>query len=153
MFIDTSALKESGLGKIIMFYTKKNKRVTPEIKRAADMLLANWSRPIMKRSASYRDRTLTFADTDAQPGRKTIKLSQIMEQARRDEEGQKIRNAVRIPQRSMAAYTIVPRSNIAVNGPGAAQAHLEIERRRAAEQRLRRVQRKVDLNKQRTSRM
>lgn len=153
MFIDTNALKESGLGRIVLFYTKKNKRVSPAIKNQADNLIAAWSRPILKRSASYRDRTLAVADIDAVPTKKTVKLSQVLAQGRLEDEGRVRRNAVRIPERSMAAFDVVPRSNISTSGPGSQQALLDIERRRTAEARLRRVQRKVDMNKQRASRM
>lgn len=153
MFIDTSALKESGLGKIVLFYTKKNKRVSPAIKAAADRLIAAWSRPILKRSASYRDKTLVIAnDTSVLPGQRTkpIKLSTIMEQAKKEENG-RTRNAVRIPQKAMYDYTVVPRSQLSgTSGPNTA---MDVEKRRAAEARLRRVQRKVDANKQRVSRM
>lgn len=153
MFIDTNALKESGLGKIVLFYTKKNKRVSPAIKNQADNLIAAWSRPILKRSASYRDRTLALADIDAGTGKKAVKLSQILAQGRLEEQGRARRNAVRIPERSMPAFDVVPRSSLSTSGPGSQQALLDVERRRVAEARLRRVQRKVDLNKQRASKM
>lgn len=150
MFIDTNALKESGLGKIVLFYTKKNKRVSPAIKNQADNLVAAWSRPILKRSASYRDRALAVADVDPSNTRKAIKLSQILAKGRAEEVGRIRRNAVRIPGREMAAFNVVPRN---MPGSGSQQAHLDIERRRAAEVRLRRVQRKVDLNKKHVSKM
>jgi transcription factor SPN1 len=153
MFIDTNALKESGLGKIVLFYTKKNKRVSPAIKNQADNLVAAWSRPILKRSASYRDRTLAIADVDSNTTRKAVKLSQILAQGRAEEAGRIRRNAVRIPGREMAAFNVVPRSNVGMSGSGSQQAHFDIERRRAAEVRLRRVQRRVDLNKKHASRM
>lgn len=158
MFIDTSALKESGLGKIVLFYTKKNKRVSSTIKSAADRLIAAWSRPILKRSAFYRDRSLVLssANTSMLPGQKVkpIKLSTIMEQAKREENG-KVRNAVRIPQKAMYDYTVVPRSNVNMNAGGivGANSAMDAEKRRVAEARLRRVQRKVDANKQRVARM
>lgn len=155
MFIDTSALKESGLGKIVLFYTKKNKRVSPSIKSAADRLIAAWSRPILKRSASYRDRSLVLAasSTSVLPGQKIkpIKLSTIMEQAKREENG-KVRNAVRIPQKAMYDYTVVPRSTVNTGNTGPNNA-IDAEKRRAADARLRRVQRKVESNKQRVARM
>lgn len=153
MFIDTNALKESGLGRIVLFYTKKNKRVSPAIKNQADNLVAAWSRPILKRSASYRDRTLAVADIDPTSARKAVKLSQILAKGRAEEVGRVRRNAVRIPGREMAAFNVVPRSNVGMSGLGSQQAHLDVERRRAAEARLRRVQRKVDLNKKHASRM
>ena len=161
MFIDTSALKESGLGKIVLFYTKKNKRVSPAIKNQADNLIAAWSRPILKRSASYRDRTLTVADIQSQDiasksqgsKRSNMKLSAILAEGRAEDAGKPRRNAVRIPERNMAAFTVVPRSNVQTGGTAGQQAALDLERRKAAQDRLRRVQRKLDINRQRVSRM
>ncbi|KAF8322619.1 hypothetical protein DL93DRAFT_2071491 [Clavulina sp. PMI_390] len=153
MFIDANALKESGLGRIMLFYTKKNKRVTPAIKNQATNLVQTWSRPILKRSASYRDRTLVTADVDPASGKKPIKLSQILAQGRIEDAGRVRRNAVRIPQRAMPAFEIVPKSNVGTSGTNSQQTLIEAERRRAQEARLRQVQRKVALNKQRMSRM
>lgn len=162
MFIDTSALKESGLGKIVLFYTKKNKRVSPAIKNQADNLIAAWSRPILKRSASYRDRTLTVAEVQSQDAsggnsqgskRSNIKLSAILAEGRAEDANKPRRNAVRIPEKNMAAFTVVPRSNVQTGGAAGQQAALDLERRRVAQERLRRVQRKLDVNKQRVSRM
>ncbi|GAA5872369.1 hypothetical protein JCM3774_004502 [Rhodotorula dairenensis] len=53
--IELSALKSSGLGKIVYFYTKC-KRVDPQIKRVADQLVADWMRPILRRSGAFIDR-------------------------------------------------------------------------------------------------
>jgi transcription factor SPN1 len=52
MYIDTAALKVSHLGPVVLFYTKC-KRVTSAIQRQAVSLVSTWSRPIIKRSASY----------------------------------------------------------------------------------------------------
>ena len=56
-FIDTNVLKESCLGRVVLFYTKC-RRFTPDIGRQADHLVSVWSRPIIKRSASHRDRII-----------------------------------------------------------------------------------------------
>jgi hypothetical protein len=64
MDIETHALKSSQLGKVILFYTK-SKRSTTHIKRQADRLLAAWSRPIIKRSSSFRTKlvpTVSLSD-------------------------------------------------------------------------------------------
>ena len=55
MDLDTQTLKECRLGPIVLFYTK-TKRVTPAINRSADSLVQAWSRPIIKRPASFRNR-------------------------------------------------------------------------------------------------
>ncbi|BGP21073.1 hypothetical protein JCM10213_007591 [Rhodosporidiobolus nylandii] len=56
--IETSALKSSGLGKIVYFYTKC-KRVDPSISRLANQLVSDWMRPILRRSKAFVDRDLS----------------------------------------------------------------------------------------------
>ncbi|GAA5977507.1 hypothetical protein JCM11641_000984 [Rhodosporidiobolus odoratus] len=56
--IETSALKSSGLGKIVYFYTRC-KRVDPSIARVAEQLVADWMRPILRRSKAFVDRDHT----------------------------------------------------------------------------------------------
>lgn len=48
-------LRESGVGKIVYFYTKCP-RVEPTMKRKADQLVAKWSRLVIKRSENYKER-------------------------------------------------------------------------------------------------
>lgn len=61
--IDKESLISSQLGKVVLFYTKSKK---PElgIKRTAERLIQEWTRPIMKRSDDYRKRDLISADFD-----------------------------------------------------------------------------------------
>ena len=61
--IDKESLISSGLGKVVLFYTKSKK---PElgIRRAAERLLGEWTRPILKRSDDYRKRVLASAEYD-----------------------------------------------------------------------------------------
>jgi transcription factor SPN1 len=53
--IKTMHLRESGLGKVVLFY-QKSKRPQLAIKRTADKLIGDWTRPIMGRSDNYRDK-------------------------------------------------------------------------------------------------
>ncbi|RMJ23446.1 hypothetical protein PHISP_05672, partial [Aspergillus sp. HF37] len=53
--INKETLVASGIGKVIVFYTKV-KRVEPGIKRMAERLLAEWTRPILQRSDDYSKR-------------------------------------------------------------------------------------------------
>ena len=62
MDLDTQTLKECRLGPIVLFYTK-TKRVTPTINRQADGLVQSWSRPIIKRPASFRNRLVETQDS------------------------------------------------------------------------------------------
>ena len=48
-------LRESGVGKIVYFYSK-SPRIEPAMKRKADQLVAKWSRMVIKRSENYKER-------------------------------------------------------------------------------------------------
>lgn len=55
--IEKEALLSSGIGKVVLFYTK-TKRAQPEIKRMAERLMGEWSRPIIKRTDDYKKRQI-----------------------------------------------------------------------------------------------
>jgi len=63
--IEKEALLSSGIGKVVLYYTKSKK---PEIgiKRTAERLLGEWSRPILKRSDDYKKRKVVTKDFDHQ---------------------------------------------------------------------------------------
>jgi hypothetical protein len=63
--IEKEALLSSGIGKVVLYYTKSRK---PEIgiKRTAERLLGEWSRPILKRSDDYKKRKVQTAEFDHQ---------------------------------------------------------------------------------------
>lgn len=48
-------LRESGVGKIVYFYTK-SPRIEQAMKRKADQLVGKWSRLVIKRSENYKER-------------------------------------------------------------------------------------------------
>lgn len=54
-------LRESGVGKIVYFYTK-SPRIEQHIKRKADQLVAKWSRLVIKRSENYKERRHTVQE-------------------------------------------------------------------------------------------
>lgn len=142
-FIDSAVLKESGLGRVVLFYTKC-KRVTPDITRIANDLVSIWSRPIIKRSASYRDRIVPVAqdmDVDMRAGER---LNAILARAKEAEKGRVKRNAVMIPQRELGTYTVAPKMNGGV-GRGSISVDVDIERRRKNAERLRSLTRKVSM--------
>ena len=142
-FIDTSVLKESKLGPVILFYTKC-KRVTPDIQRAANDLVSIWSRPIIKRSASYRDRVIPVAQLDAEggTGRGGERLNAILARAREDDKNRVRKNAVMIPQRELGSYTVAPRSNAGM-ARNNAPVELDIQRRKQNAERLKSLTRKL----------
>ncbi|KAG4422331.1 hypothetical protein IFR04_004483 [Cadophora malorum] len=63
--IEKEALLSSGIGKVVLYYTKSKK---PEIgiKRIAERLLGEWSRPILKRSDDYKKRKVVTREFDHQ---------------------------------------------------------------------------------------
>lgn len=61
--IEKESLRMSGIGKIILFYTK-SKRPEIGIKRMAERLLGEWSRPILNRTHDYKKRFVETRDYD-----------------------------------------------------------------------------------------
>ncbi|KAG6862531.1 hypothetical protein C0995_000079 [Termitomyces sp. Mi166 len=141
-FIDSAVLKESGLGKVVLFYTKC-KRATPDIAKVAKELVSTWSRPIIKRSASYRDRVVPiisdYGDEGSQSqARAGEKLNAIMARAKESEKNRVRKNAVAIPQRELGNYTVAPRFNAGLGlGRGSTSVDEDVERRRRQMDRLR----------------
>jgi hypothetical protein len=101
MEIDAQTLKESYLGRVVLFYTKAPKVQGP-IKRQADNLVQAWSRPILGRSSDMRNRkvlnikdldlTAAAEDLDAQGGDESTQgQSQSQSQSQARSQGQKIR--------------------------------------------------------------
>jgi transcription factor SPN1 len=62
--IEKEALLSSGIGKVVLYYTK-SKRPEIGIKRTAERLLGEWSRPILKRSDDYKKRKIATKEYDA----------------------------------------------------------------------------------------
>jgi transcription factor SPN1 len=61
--IEKEALLSSGIGKIVAFYTR-SKRPEVGIKRMAERLMGEWSRPILKRTDDYKKRHVETRDFD-----------------------------------------------------------------------------------------
>jgi transcription factor SPN1 len=61
--VNKDTLVASGIGKVIMFYVKSKK---PEltIKRQAERLFTDWTRPILRRTDDYRKKEFAQADYD-----------------------------------------------------------------------------------------
>jgi transcription factor SPN1 len=101
MEIDAQTLKESYLGRVVLFYTKAPKVQGP-IKRQADNLVQAWSRPILGRSSDMRNRkvmnikdldlTAAAEDLDAANGEEATQgQSQSQSQSQARSQGQKQR--------------------------------------------------------------
>ncbi|KAK4192568.1 transcription factor iws-1 [Podospora australis] len=61
--INKDVLLSSGIGKVVFFYTK-SKRPEIGIKRMAERLVGEWSRPILKRTDDYKKRHIETRDFD-----------------------------------------------------------------------------------------
>ncbi|KIJ13441.1 hypothetical protein PAXINDRAFT_13773 [Paxillus involutus ATCC 200175] len=139
-FIDSAVLKESGLGRIILFYTKC-KRVTADVQRIANDLVSIWSRPIIKRSASYRDRVVPTA-LDEGNERANERLNAILARAKEGEKNRIRKNAVMIPQRDFGTYTVAPRPNTGVVRNNVTVEN-DVARRKLNAERLKSLSRKM----------
>jgi len=61
--INKDTLVASGIGKVVLFYTRSQK-TEPIILRLAEKLLSEWMRPILKRSDDYRKKEIRVVDYD-----------------------------------------------------------------------------------------
>ena len=154
-FIDTNVLKESRIGRVVLFYTKC-KRVTPDIQRAANDLVSAWSRPIIKRSASYRDRVIPTAPADGEGGaggaRAGERLNAILARAKESEKNRVRKNAVMIPQSQLGSYTVAPRSNAGLSRSNV-PVDVDIQRRKQNAERLDRKSTRLNSSHSGESRM
>ena len=141
-FIDKDVLTESKLGPVIVFYTK-SKKVTPDIARIANDLVSQWSRPIIKRSASYRDRTIATVDIGrGDTSRGGERLNAILARAKEGEKNRVRKNAVAIPTRELGSYTVAPSINASLMKDNKS-VDVDIDRRKRNAERLRLLTRKV----------
>ena len=121
--VNKDTLISSGLGKVVLFYTK-SKKLELGIKRSAERLLAEWTRPILKRSDNYRNRALETRDFDPmqlqvgtkKKGRSGASQQTAEEKRARDLAKPQIQNRARLDAMAKS-YTIVPKSNLGVT-PG-----------------------------------
>ena len=124
--VEKDALISSGIGKVVLFYTKSRKP-EPGIRRTAERLLAEWTRPILKRSDNYRNRQLEERAFDvrtlAKPQKPSRSVGQILKEEAAQRRAQQLAppplnaNRARIDQ-SVKTYNVVPLSNV-VEGQGA----------------------------------
>ncbi|RWA08972.1 hypothetical protein EKO27_g6134 [Xylaria grammica] len=117
--IEKESLRMSGIGKIILFYTK-SKRPEIGIKRMAERLLGEWSRPILNRTHDYKKRFVETRDYDYEAAkRRQVQDSQRSlpqrPAASRDAERERALAPANQSNRARLsglpqAYTIAPRS-------------------------------------------
>ncbi|SPO28110.1 related to SPN1 - Spt6-interacting putative elongation factor [Ustilago trichophora] len=122
MTIDTISLKMSGLGKVVVFYSMCS-RVEPSIKRSAEHLIEIWSRPVLKRSSSYRDRHVASAEwnPDAYGQRAAPAFAgQVADNGRRN---------VGIPQAVTAGFRVAPQSTAGQRSDSSHEARMANHKR------------------------
>ncbi|KAF7732881.1 Transcription factor iws1 [Apophysomyces ossiformis] len=109
--IASDHLRESGVGKIVYFYTK-SPRVETRVRRKAEQLVARWSRLVIKRSENYRERRheqREFRQEDIARRPKNFRTEA------EEEDIDSRRMHVRIPQAVAADYDIMPQSVVRVD--------------------------------------
>ncbi|KAJ3233841.1 Transcription factor iws1 [Chytriomyces hyalinus] len=100
--IRTEHLRESKIGRVVMFYTKCD-RVTPSALRIVNDLLEKWMRPILGRSQSYKERGLQTVQFDASDMKKRkVNLD--------NHEGAEER-FTRVPKPTQQSFKVMPASN------------------------------------------
>ncbi|ODV70347.1 hypothetical protein HYPBUDRAFT_118720 [Hyphopichia burtonii NRRL Y-1933] len=109
--IKTDHLVASGIGKVLVFY-QRSQRTEPNLKKIVDRLIGDWTRPILNKSDSYKDRTIQFHDYNK--NRFTNQLSSTKRTKPKEtktlyEESAERRNRAAIPSARTTAYKIAPK--------------------------------------------
>lgn len=121
--IKTIHLRESGLGKVVLFY-QRSKRPQLSIKRIADRLIGNWTRPIMGRSDNYRDkfvisRTYNPEDTPVSVSSAAVRGSSEksdINSMSAAEAAAVRRNRAHIPSSQAVSFQVAPKSTVSSSG-------------------------------------
>lgn len=109
--IKTDHLVASGIGKVLVFY-QRSKRTEPNLKKIVDRLIGDWTRPILNKSDSYKDRTIQFNEynkhkfSNQLPSAKRFKAK---EPKTLYEESAERRKRAAIPSARTTAYKIAPK--------------------------------------------
>lgn len=110
MPIKTDHLVALGIGKVLVFY-QRLKRTEASLKRIVDRLISDWTRPILNKSDSYKDRTIAFHEYN-----KTRYANQLLSQRSKTKEVKTLyeenaarRNRAAIPLARTTAYKIAPK--------------------------------------------
>ncbi|KAJ1911803.1 Transcription factor iws1 [Tieghemiomyces parasiticus] len=104
--IHTEHLRESGMGKLVVFYTKCN-RVDTRISRISEELVAKWIRPLIQRSANYKDRSIRTASSAA-TARPRSTLKRLMDDRREEDLSPGMAARVQVPRYTVPSYDIMP---------------------------------------------
>lgn len=115
--IKTIHLRESGLGKVVIFY-QKSKRPQLSIKRTVDKLVGDWTRPIMGRSDNYRDKVISSRSYRVQEDSAYQRFGSSQANAAQQQRGPADlaeasairRNRAHIPSANNMSYEVAPKS-------------------------------------------
>lgn len=124
-------LRESGLGKVVTFY-RKSKQPQLRIKRIADKLVADWTRPIMGRSDNYREKVISTRSFD--PSTQEIALAVAAKRAQTLKDGTlaekqaERRRRAHIPSAQPVNYRVAPKSEIIPQQRGGSTNDLTFKR-------------------------
>jgi transcription factor SPN1 len=107
--IGKESLIASGIGKVTLFYTK-SKKVEVHIKRQAEKLIQEWTRPLLQKSDDHTKKVYRRAAYD--PQTKTAPTtSDLIQRVRNTAPGEKQSNRAKL-YKGVTGYTIVPESRL-----------------------------------------
>lgn len=109
--IKTDHLVASGIGKVLVFY-QRSKRTEPNLKKIVDKLIGEWTRPILNKSDSYKDRTIRFHDYNKSKFSNklmSLRKNKVAEEKTLYEQQAERRNRAAIPSARTTAYKIAPK--------------------------------------------
>lgn len=108
--IKTDHLVASGIGKVLVFY-QRSKRTEPSLKKIVDRLIGDWTRPILNKSDSYKDRTIKFHDYHKarfSNQLRSLRKKQTEAKSLYEQQAER-RNRAAIPAARTTAYKIAPK--------------------------------------------
>lgn len=108
--IKTDHLVASGIGKVLVFY-QRSKRTEPVLKKVVDRLIGDWTRPILNKSDSYKDRTIKFHDYNKHKFANKLASSRkkVNESKSLYEQNAERKKRAAIPSARTTAYKVAPR--------------------------------------------
>lgn len=109
--INKESLIASGIGKVTLFYTK-SKKVEIHIKRQAEKLIQEWTRPMLSKSDDHTKKVYQRVAYDA--SKKVSATPDLVQRVKNTAPGEKKSNRARI-FKGATGYTVVPESRLHVS--------------------------------------
>lgn len=108
--IKTDHLVASGIGKVLVFY-QRSKRVEPNLKKIVNRLIGDWTRPILNKSDSYKDRHIQFHEYNKSKFTNQLSSRRVKSKESKTlyEESAERRKRAAIPTARTTAYKIAPK--------------------------------------------